>query len=281
MKYVQKFFDIFKTREKPFKYILGKVLVSTKLCMLFSINRKKYKLRFYPSSLSLFTWLYPNDRVDEDVFFDRFLKKSDNVVDVGANIGTISLLSSSLISETGKVFSIEANPKTFEYLKGNIEFNKRKNITPINIALGDSKGEILFSDKFEDDQNKILTSGSGIWVPITLLDELGINESKIDLLKIDVEGFEIFVLKGGGELLKRTGCIYFESWEDHFKNYNYSTKDVLQYLSAQGFKCFRFTDLYSLVSVSNDYVSRDCENIIAIKDVDAFTQRTNFKIERA
>jgi FkbM family methyltransferase len=278
MKYVSKFINIFKEREKPLKYIVGKILVSTKLCLLFSIKRKHYKLKFYPSSLSLFTWLYPNDRIDEDIFFDKYLKKSDNVVDVGANIGTISLLASDMVSETGKVFSVEANPKTFEYLEGNIAFNNRKNITVYNVALGDKKGEIEFSDMFEDDQNKIISNGTGIKVPITLLDELKINEANIDLLKIDVEGFEIFVLKGAAELLKHTSCIYFESWESHFNNYNYSTVDVLGLLKSQGFSCYRFTDLYSLAEVKHDYVSKDCENIIAVKDINSFIQRTNFKL---
>ena len=278
MKYLKKLIDIFKTREKPFKYILGKFLVSTKLCLLFSIRKKHYKLKFYPSSLSLFMWLYPDDRVDEDVFFNRYLKPSDKVIDVGANIGTISLLVSSLVTDSGKVISIEANPKTYEYLKGNIAFNNRKNITAINIALGDSKGEIMFSDKFEDDQNKIETNGSGIKVPITRLDELGITEPTIDLLKIDVEGFELFVFKGAGEILKRTACIYLESWESHFNNYKYSTRDVLTLLSSQGFSCYRFTDLYSLEAVSNEYVSQDCENMIAVKDINSFIQRTNFKL---
>jgi FkbM family methyltransferase len=278
MKYISKFIGIFREREKPFKYILGKLLVSTKLCLLFSIKRKHYKLKFYPSSLSLFTWLYPNDRLDEDVFFDRFLKRSDRVVDIGANIGTISLLSSSLVTDSGKIYAIEANPKTFEYLKGNVEFNKKTNITTFNTALGETDGEILFSDVFEDDQNRIVTNGTGIKVPITTLDKLKIDEKNIDLIKIDVEGFEIFILKGAYELLKRTGCIYFESWESHFNNYNYSTRDVVTLLSGQGFSCYRFTDLYTLVAVANDYTSANCENLIAVKDIHSFIQRTNFKV---
>ncbi len=278
MSYLSKFTGIFKERQKPFKYIVGKILVATKLCTLISIKRKHYKLKFYPSSLSLFTWLYPDDRIDEDVFFDRFLRKSDRVIDVGANIGTISLLSSSIVTDSGKIYAVEANPKTYEYLKGNIAFNNRSNIQPVNIALGDSDGEILFSDMFEDDQNKIVTSGAGIKVPITRLDELKIDEKNIDLLKIDVEGFELFVLKGAPEVLKRTGCIYFESWESHFNNYNYSTKDVVALLTGQGFSCYRFTDLYTLAAVTNGYTSTACENMIAVKDIQSFIQRTNFKL---
>lgn len=278
MKYLKKVADIFKEREKPFHYIRGKILVYTKLCLLFSIKRKHYKLRFYPSSLSLFTWLYPNERIGEEDFFTRILKKSDYVIDAGANIGTITLLSSDLVTESGKVFSIEANPKTFKYLKGNIAYNKRKNIVPINFALGDTKGEIMFSDMFADDQNKIVNNGIGIKVPMNRLDELITSEKTIDLFKIDVEGFEMFVFKGATEILKKTNCIYFESWETHFNNYNYSTGDVLTFLSGLGFNCYRFTDLDTLAPVNNEYSSVLCENLIAVKDINSFMHRTNFKL---
>lgn len=278
MKYILKFIDIFKTREKPFKYILGKFLVSTKLCLLFLIKRKHYKLKFYPSSLSLFTWLYPNDRIEEDIFFNRYLKKSDHVIDAGANIGTITLLCSSLVTDSGKIFSIEANPKTFGYLKGNVEFNKRTNVTLFNVALGDKRGEVLFSDLFEDDQNKIVTTGNGIKIPIEILDQLSINESSIDLIKIDVEGFELFVLKGAAGLLNKTACVYFESWEKHFNNYQYSTTDVLGFLSGLGFNCYRFEDKDRLTPLNKNYISVSCENILAIKDINSFIQRTNYKL---
>lgn len=278
MRYLKKVTDIFKEREKPFRYILGKMLVYTKLCLFFSIKRKHYKLRFYPSSLSLFTWLYPNERIEEENFFTRVLKKSDYVIDAGANIGTITLLSSDLVTESGKVFSIEANPKTFVYLKGNIAYNKRKNIVPLNFALGDAKGEIMFSDMFEDDQNKIVSNGTGINVPMNRLDELIASERTIDLFKIDVEGFEMFVFKGATEILKKTDCIYFESWETHFNNYNYSTRDVLTFLSGLGFNCYRFTDLDTLSPINNEYSSVLCENLIAVKDINSFMHRTNFKL---
>ena len=262
---------------KSLKFIIGRILVRTGLCQMFSIKKELYKLRFYPSSLSLALWENPLDRNNDEIFFNHYLKQSDNVIDAGSNIGTLTLTASTLAGNSGQVFSIEANPTTFKYLKGNIEFNKKRNVTLYNLALGDVDGEIMFTDNSNssDDQNKVVINGRGIKIPVKRLDDLDLKVEKIHLLKVDVEGFELFVLKGGERLLKRTDCVYFESWEKHFRNYNYSTKDVLGLLKNDGFKCYRFKDSFSLEEVNRDYLSEYCENIIAIKDIVAFNERTN------
>jgi FkbM family methyltransferase len=117
------------------------------------------------------------------------------VVDAGANIGSLSLLASSLATN-GKIFSIEANPRTFKYLKQNIALNKKENIYLFNTALGNTTGEIMFSDTSSDDRNKVTNDQTGVKVPIIPLNGLNIDEPRVSLFKIDVEEFELFVLKG-------------------------------------------------------------------------------------
>jgi hypothetical protein len=73
------------------------------------------------------------------------------------------------------------------------------------------------------------------------------------LLKIDVEGFELFTLRGASRMLKTTEMVYFESWESHFKKYGYSTTDVLTLLADHGFE----------TGVPRDYRSEVCENLLA------------------
>ena len=63
----------------------------------------------------------------------NILKEGDTFVDVGANIGLMSIFSSFLVRESGKVFSFEPNPITNNILKENIELNNLSNIT-ISVA---------------------------------------------------------------------------------------------------------------------------------------------------
>jgi hypothetical protein len=78
----------------------------------------------------------------------------------------------------------------------------------INCAVGDTPGEVVFSDIRNDDQNHV-TAGAeaGLRVPVQTLDSL-IQERSVDLLKIDVEGYELMVLWGARHLLTHTCSIF-------------------------------------------------------------------------
>src|SRR5437016_3534370 len=116
MSYFSKMSGVFKNQKQPFKYLLGRFLMFTHTSILFSIKMKDYKLKFYPTTLSLCLWLNPYDRSTDEAFFRKYIKKTDNVVDVGANIGELTLTASSLVADDKKVFSIEAHPRIFKYL---------------------------------------------------------------------------------------------------------------------------------------------------------------------
>ena len=75
-------------------------------------------------------------------------------------------------------------------------------------ALSDETGETTFTDRRSDDQNAI-SPGGRITVPQRRLDDIA-PRGKIALLKVDVEGHEYFVFKGGDDTLKRTDIVYFE-----------------------------------------------------------------------
>jgi len=87
---------------------------------------------------------------ENDVYFKKvpeYHPKADHIIiDVGAHIGTFSLLAASKVTQ-GKVFAIEASQDTFNYLKKNIELNGFKNIIPERLALCDKSGTIrLYHD---------------------------------------------------------------------------------------------------------------------------------------
>jgi FkbM family methyltransferase len=239
--------------------------------------------RFFPTAYSLQLWVYKKANEQDLIFFKRYLKSNDVVVDVGANIGILTCFAAQLVgNKEGRVFSIEAHPQTYKYLVSNVSLNKFQNVEIYNTALGASKGTLAFESNARiDDQNKVslYTSESSINVPLNRLDDI-ISPSVVNLLKIDVEGFEAEVLKGSSKMLKVTQCIYFESWEEHYYRYGYTTIQVLALLNESGFSIYRFldTDQTELEEVGKDYISANCENLLAIRDKKDFMSRTGYRI---
>lgn len=263
--------------ERPVRLIIAKLLYFTKLCSLFTINRGLYRIYFHPTSISIGCFLNPAERKDDEDFLKAFLKPGDVVVDVGANIGNITLTSAALVGNSGKIFSIEPHPVIFKYLCRNIRLNNLTNIDVINSAVSDFNGVICFSNKALDDLNEVVKK-SNLRVNTRTLDKiLSKKVSYIDLLKIDVEGFEINVLRGASNILGITKCVYYESEEKHCKKYGYTTANLIDILQSAGFNIYKLHD-NKLVIIRLPYVSKENENLLAIRDISDFVSRTNFLI---
>ena len=201
-------------------------------------------------------------------------------MDVGANIGDLTLAAASVVGPKGRVYSLEAHPRTYGFLCSNVALNGSLNVVPFNVALGDKESEVFFSDMGRgDDQNHVSENNQGISLKMVKLDDLPITEPRIQLLKIDVEGYEKFVLEGASRTLERVSCIYFESWERHFKRYGYACSDVTKLLVAKGFTILRVIGNESIVPVKMDHNSTACENLIAVRVLEDFLERTQFRLE--
>jgi len=136
-------------------------------------------------------------------FLLHFLRKDDLFVDIGANIGSYTILAGGHVG--AKVLSIEPLPKTFEHLKRNIAVNQiSDNVTAYNLALGNEKGQLSFTTTL-DTMNHVATASdtNTISVPVETLDTILEKENDPVLLKIDVEGFETDVLNGAESTLKK------------------------------------------------------------------------------
>jgi len=135
----------------------------------------------------------------------QFLNKGDVFVDVGANIGFLSLLGCSKVGDTGKVYAFEPVPSTFDILKTNKTLNGFNQLRLNQFALGnDTKTVEIYNEKENRGGASILNhiNSEGIQINVKRLDELGIKE-KINTIKIDVEGFEFEVLKGAEQTIKK------------------------------------------------------------------------------
>ena len=143
-----------------------------------------------------------------------------------------------------------------------------------NCALGNHAGSVWFDDKRADDMNAVSKSRSGIEVSIRRLDDLDTGSEEIALLKIDVEGYEKFVLEGGQNVLSRCRTVLLESFREHSLDFGYTTSDLVAILEDMGFRCLRYVDEGRLTAISKGYCSEVCENLIATRDVVSLMDRT-------
>jgi len=141
------------------------------------------------------------------------LKEGMTCLDIGGNIGYYVLLESTMIGEKGNVIVLEPSPENFEYLQKNIKLQERSNISAYNFAAGDTEGHLNFliyenasnSGMIIPDGEKPRWPGEIIKVPVKRIDSF-LNElkvEKLDLVRMDVEGYEYHIFQGMQETLKR------------------------------------------------------------------------------
>lgn len=143
----------------------------------------------------------------------KYLSEDSNIIDVGANIGIHSIFFAS-ISSKGLVFSIEPSPSVFTMLIQNIQ--NFDNIIPLNIAASDKNKITSFFQALDDAYSGIKDTGrkkiiKELKVLSWRLDDLilYLNLNKIDLIKVDVEGWETFVLQGMEKTIENYRPIVF------------------------------------------------------------------------
>ena len=120
---------------KIFWFFLSRFLRHTRICLLLKIKCGNIVLKFYPTSLSTTLWLYPEySKIDIKNIRDN-LKKNDTFVDIGANIGQLSLEAWKRVGINGNVIAIEGNKKIYNYLCKNVILNSA-NIKPLNFIVG-------------------------------------------------------------------------------------------------------------------------------------------------
>ncbi len=178
-------------------------------------------------------------------FVRTVLRPGDVFVDVGANVGTVSALAAGVVGPNGRVVAIEPHPTTFSLLRRTLAANGRQNVTCLNVACGSTAGMATLTDEpRKDDNNKVDESGAGIPVKVTALIDLLRDHSlaKVDLLKIDVEGFEYAVLSGLEGDLSMIGAMHIEVIEANLGRYGHSTAAIVSLLQRNGFACFEIID---------------------------------------
>lgn len=207
-----------------------------------------------------------------DMFFLlHFLRKDDLFIDIGANIGSYTVLAASHIE--ADTISIEPVPSTFCNLMNNISINQIQNkVTALNIALGSQKGNIAFTSSF-DTVNHVATGAEKdtITVHVETLDEILIGRKVPALLKIDVEGFETEVIKGAQRTLNELGlkAIIIEL-NGSGERYGYSETEIHEVFISAGFKPYFYDPLTRQIKLTENF---GIYNTIYIRDVHFVNER--------
>ena len=184
--------------------------------------------------------------IPEIEFCKKELKKGDTVIDAGANIGYFTLFFSKLVGEKGKVIAFEPDPINFDILKKNIELNKITNVELVKKGISNKNESMkLYKSKVSGGHSLVKNEWGKEYTEIqtVTLDDY-FKDQKIDLIKIDVEGFESEAIEGSKKLFKNNKNIKIitEFGGYYYKNNNNQKKMYPRLLHESGFNLFGIID---------------------------------------
>jgi FkbM family methyltransferase len=219
------------------------------------------RFKAYPDCVISSALIYADwPEYEELTFLRRHLKQDDCVVDIGANVGHISMLLVDLVGPRN-VWAIEPTPVTYQRLLENWKLNGWPATGLIHAAIGAKQGTIFASDArvpcTTARVSALPSSDNTVEVPMMRLDDLRFlwSERRVGLLKIDVEGCEVDVFRGATQFLRveRPLFIMFESLTGRLD------EEIESILSAAEY------DVFQLGEDGNpDFKSASAQNLFAI-----------------
>lgn len=247
-----------------------------------------------------------NASIAECAFMKPFARPGTTVVDVGANVGLITEPLSRFVGQDGRVLSIEPGPKAYKELVQNT--NNLWNVTTFNVALGDKKETARFfhsyywtllpaSDPKALDENKKyaepfihLKENAPIDIEVRLLDDL--VESEIDvatlgypnLIKVDTDGWEAKVLRGGIRCLRAGAPFYIELGDFCTNQVGDAMIDVVTMFLDNGYTFLPYdTNVHALPRTVSAIMDQPCwkrgvhtMDVLAVREKDLFHQLSVF-----
>ncbi len=206
---------------------------------------------------------------NELAMLKSLITEGDNIIDIGAHIGTFSIPFARFNKEKGKIFSFEANLDNYNLLKLNIHDNFLDEvIMPIHAIVSDRKRAFTMFCPCNDntgaysflpdihqsdiDMSDVNTINIDEWY------ELNEIEAKIDLIKIDIEGAELAALRSCKRIIERfKPLIYVEINKEALDRFNCTIDDIEETLVSFGYHFFRNTgprnsnnDIFKIESLS-------------------------------
>ncbi len=208
----------------------------------------------YPLKSALGFGLFLGEFENSEVaFVQKSLQPGDIFIDVGANGGIFTIMAAKKIQNHGHVYAFEPDERNLKLLRRNIEINKLTNITILDCALSNEKGEAKFLIATDGAMNSLAKTNHESqqiqeWktVKVITLDDF-VDEykiDKVDFIKIDTEGAEKLIFDGAKKTFADNSQlkVMFEASDLNAVAFGYTVKDFLAEVIDSGMKLYYFAE---------------------------------------
>jgi FkbM family methyltransferase len=220
--------------------------------------------------------LYEKDEID---LFKRVCKPGDIVVDVGANIGLYTAIAGTLVGPSGRVFAVEPDAESYYFLKQTVDANELANARLLNAAASHASGfTLLYTSSQNRGDNRLYGSNmadGSVQVRQIRLDDYFARQGieSVDVVKMDVQGFEGHVIEGFRETLNRSPQLkmLMEFWPSGLRMAGTDPLALLRDVEKMGLQLFELKRRGGLVAVSDKqdlvdrYSGRKYANLVAFR----------------
>jgi FkbM family methyltransferase len=200
--------------------------------------------------------------------FCSFLRANSVVLDIGANFGLYTAISSSFVKDYGRLYAFEANPHTFELLKRTLYANRltqNPNVVAVNALVGAAtgRGTLHYVPEFLGGASMTDIGQGGaakrsIELDMVTIDDLLPNDLAVDLVKIDVEGHEPFVMRGMRDTIRRSQNIrIFLEFVEAFLEHMVSADRFVEEIDSLGLRICRVLPGFRLELIGRGETLRD------------------------
>ena len=203
----------------------------------------------------LFQQALNNGLSGNEPHFEKVIKllvnSKSNTLDVGANIGTHSIILSQTASE-GQVFSFEPQSLVYSLLQNNLLLNQCSNVTTYKFALAKTSNNVISMESFSFNGNQVNNGALRVDKSNITKGDLVLTKSldsfsfpKIDFIKLDIQGAELDALGGAEKLISRDRpVIFIEIEEHHLRALNASSKELIEKIFGFDYVLFRIETNY-------------------------------------
>lgn len=207
---------------------------------------------------------------DYEVFelevFEKLLIKGSVVLDVGANIGIYSLVAARIVDSTGSVTALEPTKDNLSMLRTNLKANNATRVAVVSKAAGAKKEELaIYKQANSMGTHSISRKGGDIeMIDVVTIDSLRLKPT---VMKIDVEGYEVLVLKGAKNSLKSVEYLLIEYAPALLKASGHTLSDMTTILKRE------FTTFYEFNEKLNKLIEINVDDLKAVNNTNILACR--------
>ncbi len=177
--------------------------------------------------------------------FAELIRPDDTVVDVGGNIGVRALHLSRLVPQ-GRIISLEPDRGNYARLQEHLKMNEATNVVALNVGIGAEERmmKLYQVEEHNSGMNRIILQGEGLEripfqeiriMPLAQALE-GVEVDRVNAIKVDVEGFEMEVLRGAEPVIRRDQPeLFIELDDDNLRDNGSTSGELVAYLGTLGY----------------------------------------------